>query len=286
MTFIQVVDEDGETVSAGPMLPAGPDESFALSIAGTGGSVRIGAGTQDAPQDPGAANDGRQENAGGEPESSGEEAPAGSAAPSQQDRAPDPEDQDELTRQTLLVAANRVFEFEPQQLSRTVSTPSGELTVYAAGPVDEVQENLEAVRRGLWVGLPLLVAAVAAVAWHLVGRSLRPVEAIRAEVAAIGGTTMHRRVPTPETDDEIGRLAHTMNGMLDRLEAAAARQRQFVSDASHELRSPVAAIRTDVEVALREGERADWRAVGTAVLAEEARLERLLDYLLVLAAVD
>jgi signal transduction histidine kinase len=77
-----------------------------------------------------------------------------------------------------------------------------------------------------------------------------------------------------------------MNGMLERLEAAATRQRQFVSDASHELRSPVAAIRTDVEVALREGDRADWRAVGTAVLAEEARLERLLDDLLMLAAVD
>ena len=125
--------------------------------------------------------------------------------------------------------------------------------MYAAAPVDEVQENLEAVRRGLWVGVPLLVAAVAAVAWHLVGRALRPVEAIRAEVAAIGGTTIHRRVPTPGTDDEIGRLAHTMNAMLDRLEAASTRQRQFVSDASHELRSPIAAIRTDVEVTLPRG---------------------------------
>jgi signal transduction histidine kinase len=132
----------------------------------------------------------------------------------------------------------------------------------------------------------LLVAAVAAVAWHLVGRALRPVEAIRSEVAAIGGPTIHRRVPTPETDDEIGRLAHTMNAMLDRLEAASTRQRQFVSDASHELRSPVTAIRTDVEVALREGERADWAAVGSAVLAEEERLERLLDDLLTLAAAD
>jgi signal transduction histidine kinase len=74
--------------------------------------------------------------------------------------------------------------------------------------------------------------------------------------------------------------------MLDRLEAASDRQRQFVSDASHELRSPVAAIRTDLEVALREGEQADWPTVGTAVLAEEARLERLLDDLLTLAAAD
>jgi signal transduction histidine kinase len=95
---------------------------------------------------------------------------------------------------------------------------------------------------------------------------------------------MHRRVPEPPTDDEIGRLARTMNAMLGRLQGAALRQRQFVSDASHELRSPVAAIRTDVEVALREGPAADWPAVGRAVLAEEDRLERLLSDLLVLAA--
>ena len=181
-------------------------------------------------------------------------------------------------------AANAVFRFEPEHAQPHGRRPRpATLTVFAAAPVDEVQENLEAVRRGLWVGVPLLVAAVAAVAWHLVGRALRPVEAIRAEVAAIGGTTIHRRVPAPGTDDEIGRLAHTMNAMLDRLEAASTRQRQFVSDASHELRSPVAAIRTDVEVALREGERADWPAVGAAVLAEEDRLERLLDDLLMLA---
>jgi signal transduction histidine kinase len=283
-TFIEVIDEDGETEAAGPMLPSGPDESYALSIAGTGGSTLVGTGTRDASQDPGPG--GEPENGGGEPPSDDtEDPPAGSAAGSnEQDGAPDG-DQDLVSQQTL-VAANTVFAFEPQMLSRTVATPSGDMTVYAAAPVDELQENLAAVRRALWIGLPLLVAAVAAVAWHLVGRSLRPVEAIRAEVAAIGGTTMHRRVPTPDTDDEIGRLAHTMNGMLDRLEAAATRQRQFVSDASHELRSPVAAIRTDVEVALREGDRADWQAVGAAVLAEEARLERLLDDLLVLAAAD
>jgi signal transduction histidine kinase len=97
---------------------------------------------------------------------------------------------------------------------------------------------------------------------------------------------MHRRVPEPGSDDEIGRLARTMNAMLGRLQSTSLRQRQFVADASHELRSPVAAIRTDVEVALREGDRADWPAVGWAVLAEEERLERLLGDMLVLAADD
>jgi signal transduction histidine kinase len=97
---------------------------------------------------------------------------------------------------------------------------------------------------------------------------------------------MHRRVPEPGGDDEIGRLALTMNAMLGRLQGAAVRQRQFVSDASHELRSPVAAIRTDVEVALREGGAADWPTVGRAVLVEEDRLERLLADLLLLALGD
>jgi signal transduction histidine kinase len=173
-----------------------------------------------------------------------------------------------------------------EEVSRSVDSPSGRLTVVAGVPVDEVQRSVDAVRRSLLWGLPALVAAVAAFAWLSVGRALRPVEAIRTEVEAITASQMHRRVPEPGSDDEIGRLARTMNAMLGRLQGAAMRQRQFVSDASHELRSPVAAIRTDVEVALREGDAADWSATGRAVLAEEERLERLLGDLLVLAADD
>ena len=173
-----------------------------------------------------------------------------------------------------------------EEVTRSVGTPRGRLTVVAGAPVDEVQRSLDAVRRSLVLGLPALVAAVAALAWLMVGRALRPVESIRREVEAITGSSMHRRVPEPGSDDEIGRLARTMNAMLGRLQGAAIRQRQFVSDASHELRSPVAAIRTDVEVALREGGGADWPAVGRAVLVEEDRLERLLADLLLLAADD
>ncbi len=181
-----------------------------------------------------------------------------------------------------LVGSNANFE----EVSQSVDTPTGLLTVVAGVPVDEVQQSVDAVRRSLLWGLPALVVAVAAFAWLSVGRALRPVEAIRSEVEAITASQMHRRVPEPTSDDEIGRLARTMNAMLGRLQGAAVRQRQFVSDASHELRSPVAAIRTDVEVALREGDGADWPAVGQAVLAEEERLERLLADLLVLAADD
>lgn len=185
-----------------------------------------------------------------------------------------------------LISQGSVSRFPFEHVSRRVPTASGTYTIEAAAPVDEVRRSVDAVRQALWWVLPALIALVAAVAWALVGRALRPVEAIRAEVEAIGGTTMHRRVPEPRSQDEVGRLARTMNAMLGRLEASARRQRQFVSDASHELRSPVATIRADLEVAQLEGAGADWPAVATSVLREEARLERLIDDLLVLAAAD
>lgn len=162
----------------------------------------------------------------------------------------------------------------------------GRLTVTAVAPSDEVARGVDAVGEVLWVLLPGLVGVVALVAWWLSGRALRPVEAIRVEAEAIGGTTIHRRLPEPASDDEIGRLARTMNAMLERLDQSARRQRQFVSDASHELRSPVTAMRTDLEVALQEGDEADWPRVAHAVLAEEGRLETLLGDLLVLASDD
>ena len=173
-----------------------------------------------------------------------------------------------------------------ETITRTVETRDGEMTVTAAVPVDQLAGTVSTLRRGLAIGLPALIAVVAALAWVLVGRALRPVEAVRAEVDAITGSTMHRRVPVPPTGDEIGRLARTMNAMLGRLDAAATRQHQFVSDASHELRSPVAALRTCLEVARRNPDRADWAAVADTALAEEARLEALLDDLLLLAAHD
>jgi signal transduction histidine kinase len=173
------------------------------------------------------------------------------------------------------------------KVTRHVDTDRyGKVTVTAFAPIDEVARSVSAVSKALWVLLPGLVGVVALVAWWLVGRALRPVESIRLQAESIGGATIDRRLPEPASDDEIGRLARTMNAMLGRLDESARRQRQFVSDASHELRSPVAAIRTDLEVALHEGERAEWPTVARAVLAEEGRLETLLGDLLVLASDD
>jgi signal transduction histidine kinase len=179
-----------------------------------------------------------------------------------------------------------ILAYPLEQKIRTIDTPYGPATVTVGTPIDQVARSIDAMRRALTLGLPALVGAVALAAWWLVGRALRPVELIRAEADAIGGSTLHLRVPEPPADDEIGRLAHTMNAMLSRLDGSARRQRQFVSDASHELRSPVAAIRTDLEVALHEGDRANWPKVARAVLAEETRLETLLNDLLLLAAGD
>ena len=147
----------------------------------------------------------------------------------------------------------------------------------------QVDETVDSITEALLVGVPLLVLLVGGLTWWFAGRALRPVEAIRAEAAAITGSTIHRRVPEPTTDDEIGRLARTMNSMLDRLEETSLRQRRFVSDASHELRSPVAVIRTQLEVALRRGEDTDWTAVAHRVLAEDQRLEEAVGELLELA---
>jgi signal transduction histidine kinase len=194
--------------------------------------------------------------------------------------------QDGVTGSVALVGADGAMASPLERITRTVDTPAGRLTVTAAAPVDQVARSVDALRERLWIGLPAVIALVALVAWVLVGRALRPVDAMRAEVDEITGSTMHRRVPEPATGDEIGRLASTMNAMLARLDATATRQRRFVSDASHELRSPVAAIRTSLEVARRTPDRADWPAVADTALVEEARLEALLDDLLLLAAQD
>jgi signal transduction histidine kinase len=124
--------------------------------------------------------------------------------------------------------------------------------------------------------------------WWLVGRTLRPVEAIRREVAGIGagGAGLDRRVPVPAGDDEVSRLARTMNGMLDRIEDAARRQQRFVADASHELRSPLARVRAEVEVDLAHPGGADPDATAASVLAEVVAMQHLVDDLLALARAD
>ncbi len=169
---------------------------------------------------------------------------------------------------------------------RLLSVQIGGLTIHTATPLDDIDESVATLRRSVSVAIPAVAAALAALVWLLVGRTLRPVEAIRAEVADITGASLHRRVPEPASRDEIARLAQTMNAMLDRVEAAAEKQRRFVADASHELRTPLARMRSELEVDLAHPGTADLRATHRSVLDETRNLENLVDDLLLLARSD
>lgn len=158
--------------------------------------------------------------------------------------------------------------------------------VLAATPVTAVDDPIRLVRGALLVGLPLLLLASTAGTWLTVGRTLRPVEHLRAGAEAVTAADPARRLPVPAADDEVRRLAETLNGMLDRLEVGGARQRAFVADAAHELRSPLAALRTVLEVAMvhpdPEGPEPTLRTASEEVL----RMSRLVDDLLLLARLD
>jgi signal transduction histidine kinase len=170
--------------------------------------------------------------------------------------------------------------------ARSVATPNGRVTVYAGDSIQDVSDATEQLAKVLGLGLPLLVGLVALTTWRVTGRALRPVEAIRTEVSAIGEGELHRRVPEPPTHDEVGRLARTMNAMLARLDDAADRQRRFVSDASHELQSPLTSLRARLEVSLASREEPDWRADEQDALLDVTEMQRLVDDLLTLARLD
>jgi signal transduction histidine kinase len=162
-------------------------------------------------------------------------------------------------------------------------TSGGEVVV--GRPLVDVLDSTQFVRRILAAGLPLMLLIVGGVTWVVTGRMLAPVTAIRREVDEITATELHRRVPAGRAD-EIGRLAKTMNRMLDRLQRSHESQQRFVSDASHELRSPIAAIRQHAEVAQAHPERTTVDELATTVLAEDLRMQCLVDDLLLLARSD
>jgi len=168
---------------------------------------------------------------------------------------------------------------------RSATSAGQPVTIVATMPLGEVQGLLGALRVSLVVVVPLLTLLLAAAIWTVLGRALHPVEQLRraaAQVARAGGPGS---LPVRRANDELGALARTLNEMLDRLEVGAARQRAFVADAAHELRSPIAALRATIEVA-----RTHPAAYGTAELAadlegEVLRMQALVDDLLILARV-
>lgn len=169
---------------------------------------------------------------------------------------------------------------------RVLSRNVGDGVLHVGTTFDVVSESTTALIGSLAVTIPIVVLILGGLVWWLVGRTLRPVEDIRAEVASIGSTDLDRRVPRPGTEDEIERLAETMNEMLDRLGSSVERQQRFVADASHELRSPLTRLRTALELDFQstpdtaEGERL------RSLLAEVLDMQRMVEDLLYLARAD
>jgi signal transduction histidine kinase len=179
------------------------------------------------------------------------------------------------------------FEDDPFLVVATSgTTPRGPVTVIVGRTLETVIESTGSVAGLLAVGVPLLLVVMGAMTWRVVGRALAPVEAMRAEAEAISSRELHRRVPDPPGNDEIARLATTMNLMLARLEQAQSRQRRFISDASHELRSPVTTIRSHAEVALAHPRGTTVEELAEVVWEEDVRLQRLVEDLLLLTKMD
>ncbi|MCK6065691.1 HAMP domain-containing histidine kinase [Microbacterium sp. EYE_512] len=167
----------------------------------------------------------------------------------------------------------------------TEDLPGGRVLALGVSVEDET-ETLGTVALLLTAAVPVLVALVAATTWIVVGRALRPVERIRADVDGITAERLDRRVPVPDSQDEIAHLTRTMNGMLDRLDASAQAQRRFVSDASHELRSPLATIRQHAEIAQTHPDTTSVGELADLVHEEGLRMQGLVDALLLLTRLD
>ncbi|MCW2777082.1 MAG: Two component signal transduction histidine-protein kinase/phosphatase [Frankiales bacterium] len=169
---------------------------------------------------------------------------------------------------------------------RVLTRRAGADLVVVLTPRDDVEESVRRLSALLAVGAPVLLALVCLAIWVLVGYTLQTVERLRVQLADVSAAGLDQRVQLPAARDEVRRLAETMNGLLDRLQASSRAQRQFVADAAHELRSPLTAVRTRVEVNARLDDLAAWQRAVPGLLEGTDRLNALVDDLLALAHLD
>ncbi len=156
----------------------------------------------------------------------------------------------------------------------------------AGASTHSTDETLRDLRNALFVAGPVLVILVAAGAWVLAGAALRPVERMRRDASAHAGTG-RERLAVPQTGDELARLAVTLNELLERIGASLARQQDLVADAGHELRTPLAVLRTELELASRPGRsHAELADAVEHAAVEVDRLSQLAEDLLFLARAD
>lgn len=183
----------------------------------------------------------------------------------------------------LPVAEEDTGSYDFRVAAIAVTGPDGRaVTIYSAASLATADEAVLEVRDAMLIGLLPLLALVATVTWSVTRRALRPVESIRAELAEIMGGDLSRRVPEPSSRDEIARLAVTTNATLAALEESARQQRQFIADAAHELRSPIASLRTHLEISQAHPNLLDL----DGLLADTVRLGQLATDLLLLARLD
>jgi heavy metal sensor kinase len=172
-------------------------------------------------------------------------------------------------------------------LSRSVTVLGKPYTIQVAAPTHELVEGLTGFKWALILLVPVVLLAATAGGWWMSRRALQPVDQVTATARSIGEQNLGKRLPVPNTEDELQRLSETLNQMLDRIEGAFHRVTQFTADASHELRTPVALIRTTSEIALRKHRSdAEYREALDEVHAESVRTTGLIENLLTLARAD
>lgn len=175
----------------------------------------------------------------------------------------------------------------PERVRLLARPLDGAAVAIAGTSLGERDEALDGLLAAFLVGGPLALLLACGAGFGLAGAALRPVEAMRRRAAAISAATASSRLPVPDADDEVARLARTLNEMLGRLEAALERERRFVAEASHELRTPLALLKTELELALRRPRSAEELQAALASAAEDTdRLVRLANDLLLLASAD
>jgi heavy metal sensor kinase len=179
-------------------------------------------------------------------------------------------------------AGNRWF-----AASKTVRAGARELVVLLLVPLREADAELALLGRVLAGAVPLVLLVSAVVAYLLARKALAPVDALRRSADTITADRLSERLPVPNPGDELGKLAATVNAMIERLERSFAEMRRFTADASHELRTPLTAIRVEAEAVLDRAQTVgECKAVVGSILEECARLTRLTDQLLALARED
>ncbi|HEX6701392.1 MAG TPA: ATP-binding protein [Gaiellaceae bacterium] len=171
--------------------------------------------------------------------------------------------------------------------SRLLAVPVGRRVLVVGATRQDRAETLASFRDELLIAGPIALLLACGVGYLLAGASLRQVDSMRRRAAAISAETPGDRLPVPATGDEVQRLGETLNEMLDRLEGAIEREREFVADAAHELRTPLALLRTELELAARQARSAEELRAAVHAASEEAeRLARLAEGLLLIARTD